>query len=325
MERKGGITGTGLKIIAMTAMFIDHFSAILITDYLVNVLPYGYTREWLNEHPDIQLLYRIMRIMRLIGRFGFPLFAFLIVEGFQHTSSVKKYAIRLGLFALISEIPFNLGFASKLFNPRYQNVFFTLVLGLLCITCMHYLSEKKMGEKVVQLLFYLAAVLFGPFVTYMLWNDFATRTLLREYVADYTYILPCISGVLSLIILLWLGAKWDVTRRSVFSGNVLAMIVFCAIAHVLHTDYGSSGVLTIVILYLLRNHRMLAFFAACVELSLHNVSEFTTLFMLFPVALYNGERGKGINKYIFYAFYPVHILALYLVTLLLGFTSFAIQ
>ena len=182
-----------------------------------------------------------------------------------------------------------------------------------------------MGEKVVQLLFYLAAGLFGPCVTYMLWNDFATRTLLREYVADYTYILPCISGVLSLIILLWLGAKWDVTRRSVFSGNVLAMIVFCAIAHVLHTDYGSSGVLTIVILYLLRNHRMLAFFAACVELSLHNVSEFTTLFMLFPVALYNGERGKGINKYVFYAFYPVHILALYLVTLLLGFTSFAIQ
>ena len=70
---------------------------------------------------------------------------------------------------------------------------------------------------------------------------------------------------------------------------------------------------------------MLAFSMACLELTIFSVSEFTAFLMLIPVAKYNGKRGAKINKYVFYAFYPVHIGLLFLVTLLLGFTTFALH
>ena len=102
--------------------------------------------------------------MRQIGRFGFPLFAFLLVEGFQHTRSVKKYALNLAVFALISEVPFNLGFfGGRVINPKHQNIFFTLLCGLICIALIDALAEKrKWPEKLVPL-FYLATPVFGGF------------------------------------------------------------------------------------------------------------------------------------------------------------------
>lgn len=67
---------------------------------------------------------------RILGRIAFPLYAFLLTEGYVHTHSVKKYAKRLFFFALLSEIPFDYALFGTPCYLGYQNVFFTLLLGL---------------------------------------------------------------------------------------------------------------------------------------------------------------------------------------------------
>ena len=103
-----------LKIIAMIFMFIDHFAYIMIERGL------GLGGN----------LYAIDRVLRGMGRIAFPIFCFTIVEGFQKSHDVRAYLRRLFLFALISEIPFDLAFRGSVINMSYQNVFWTLGFGL---------------------------------------------------------------------------------------------------------------------------------------------------------------------------------------------------
>lgn len=103
-----------LKLIALTSMIIDHYGAIFQSD---------------------------VNIYRIIGRLAFPIYAFLLVEGYTHTKNVKKYANRLLLFAIVSELPFDLAFYGKL-GFTHQNIFFTLFIGLVLM----YLLDNKEGK-----------------------------------------------------------------------------------------------------------------------------------------------------------------------------------
>lgn len=118
------LSGSVLKLIAVISMLIDHAAHILWDDFPIFekvLFTIGGTE------------FSVYYIMRCIGRLAFPLFCFLIVEGYLHTKSIKKYLLRLSVFAIISEIPFNLLAGGTLFYISKQNVYFTLALGVMAI------------------------------------------------------------------------------------------------------------------------------------------------------------------------------------------------
>ncbi len=123
-----------LKIIAMPLMLCDHMWS--------TVLP-GFPR------------------LTTIGRISFPIFAFQIAEGFDKTHDRKKYLKRVFIFALISELPFNLMVGGGWFYPFHQNVMFTFCLAILAMMLLE--AAKKKGK----LLFVLTFVVLLP-VSYIL-------------------------------------------------------------------------------------------------------------------------------------------------------------
>lgn len=256
-ERKRGITGSTLKLIAIVTMFIDHIGGIILErivfkDYVEQIQSGGpavLTADMLDMK-----LYMLNLGLRYIGRLGFPIFCFLLIEGFLHTHNVKKYAGRLLVFALISEIPFNLGFAGQAFFLGNQNVFFTLFIGLLVMIGFRYVEERD-------------------------WNK-------------------ALSAILRIVI--------------------LAAGMYAAI--LLKTDYKYVGVLTIAAMYLFRNNKTLAAAVGSTVLTVFNSMEITAFFAMIPIHKYNGKRGWNI-KWLFYIFYPAHILLLYLIACALGLGS----
>ena len=111
------INAFSLKIIALLTMLIDHLG-ILLFRYDVN---------------STMISESTYNIMRIIGRVAFPIFCFMIAEGFYHTKNIRKYIIRLSVFALISQIPYTLAMYQKAFAKHNLNIFFTLLFGLFAL------------------------------------------------------------------------------------------------------------------------------------------------------------------------------------------------
>ena len=115
MRRKKGLSGSTLKLVAIVTMFIDHFAAVILDRYLIaaGFMQLNQETIFLPENKSLLIIYGIDMVMRLIGRLGFPLFCFLLIEGYYHTRSKVKYGMRLAMFALISEKPIERGFKSR--------------------------------------------------------------------------------------------------------------------------------------------------------------------------------------------------------------------
>ena len=125
MKTKRGLNGCVLKWIAIILMAIDHFRASILENFLLNVWDVSPLGDLLRDYPDYwDLVLMADRVIRKIGRPAFPVFCFFIVEGFCHTRNVKNYAVRLGIFALISEVPFDLAIFGTPFHWGHQNVFY---------------------------------------------------------------------------------------------------------------------------------------------------------------------------------------------------------
>lgn len=238
--KRGGISSFTLHILAMLLMLCDHLWATLLP-----------AQEWLT----------------CIGRLAFPIFAFMLVEGYFHTSNVKRYMLRLLAFALISEIPFDLVCGGSVFYPFHQNVLWTFLIALLTIRGIEKAKEKGSRKG-----FLLAAL-------------------------------------------------------AVLAGFLLATLTM--------TDYYGAGVLTVLTFYVFRGRKWWCFFGQLVCLAVLNikmlggyyypvtvagheleiVQQGFALFALIPIWLYNGRQGyssKGF-RYACYAFYPAHLLLLYII------------
>ena len=214
------MSGTALKWIAVISMLIDHTAEVLMNHNAALTEP---------------IWAQIYVLMRGIGRIAFPIYAFLLVEGFLHTRDVKKYLTRMFLFAVVSEIPFDLAVFHTPFYWGYQNVFFTLFLGLLA----------------------LAGIRWGT----GLWKQ------------------------------------------------ALALIMCVGAAQLINCDYGAFGVFFIVLLYMTRYDKKTQTVLGALSL----VRELPGILAFIPIRLYNGTRGRCGNKYFFYAFYPAHLLILWMI------------
>lgn len=222
------LSGSWLKVLAMVTMLIDHLAA-----FYWCVDPHFFQTFFTIGHKHITLYF----ILRAVGRLAFPIFCFLIVEGFVYTRNRMKYGRNLLLFAFLSEIPWNL-VHSGTWHYGSQNVMFTLFLGYLGLCAIEYFR-----------------------------ND---------------------------------------TRRMAFT-----LIGLFVISVLLHADYGCSGFGFILLLYVLRNNRLLqAIIGSCVL-----GSRWIAGLAFIPINMYNGQRGfiQGpVCKYLFYFFYPVHLFLIYL-------------
>ena len=205
-----------LKMIAIASMLIDHMGAILFPQYI---------------------------ILRYIGRIAFPIYTYTLVEGFMHTRDIKKYMVRLGIFALLSEIPFDLAFRGSVIYIQKQNVFFTLFLGVL----MLYLLLKS-------------------------------------------------------------------RNRIQSAALVLAILL---LSEFLRTDYSSMGLLMILCFYVFRDNKVMKLLGvAAINVFLMGRVQVFAIPALIFIALHGGDQGPKCKKF-FYGFYPVHLLALYLISVII--------
>lgn len=204
-------SSSALKIIACITMVIDHVGFLFFPD---------------------------QEIWRIIGRLSFPLFAFLIAEGYHHTKDVRMYVKRLFLFALISQLPYMLLLHAGGMEIFELNVFFTLLTGLLALIG---LSKLR------------------------------------------------------------------------FLYSFLLIIATCFVAQFFHFSYGAFGMITIFTSYLFLNNRKIGIITLSLipfVNNLFNTLQWTAIFSLPFIALYDGKKGFSFPRYFFYWFYPAHIVLL---------------
>ncbi len=250
MRKTIGISGSTLKIIAVISMLIDHTGAVLLGQFLAHNsqgltfkvdFSIAYIQEMLQAGVTGQVYVAYLIMRNVIGRLAFPIYCFLLVEGFEKTHNRVRYAERLFLFALLSELPFDLAFYGKISDHTGQNVFFTLFLGFL-----------------------------------MMWGMEKTEELAGG---------------------LWV--KW--------AGMGACFLTAAFVAEKICCDYGANGIIAIALLFLFRKNRAGQIIAGCAAF----LYEITAPLAFIFVAMYNGQRGMKL-KYIFYAFYPIHLALLYI-------------
>ncbi len=194
------------------------------------------------------VLYPDLIVLRIIGRLAFPIYCFLLVQGFLHTSNLKRYMARIGVFAVLSEVPFDLARSGHWFDLEAQNVFISLFLGLCCMTIYRFGAKRQ--HPVIMLSSILAACILAQLIR-----------------VDYQWL-----GILFIMIFY----IWHTSKQICYTAFITVTIVYCV--------------------------------------SVMSWLQAVSVCALIPIYWYNGKRGKYSFRYVFYFFYPVHLLILYFIS-----------
>lgn len=152
------LTGSTLKIIAVVSMLLDHFSKIILEEGIILHAPYSMFTD-----TQFGILMTASDILQVLGRIAFPVFCFLLVEGFLHTHDLKRYFFNLAIFALISEPVYDLANKGTAFSIEQQNVLFTLLLGVGVLTMI-----KKFNKNIAMS---LIVIFIGATISYICHMD----------------------------------------------------------------------------------------------------------------------------------------------------------
>lgn len=284
-----------LKLIALISMFIDHSTFVF---YMHNFIS-----------PDMYIL------LRGVGRLAFPIYCFLLVNGFQHTSNKQRYVSRLMLFAVISQIPFSLAFS---IGNHYG-----AALGA---------PQISFGglQYIVLALLFLSAYLIGGNRKVSHIFTICLFTLLPAFTLKLGTV-TVIDGSLNVFFTLSLGLSIisliDTAKGKTLSPPAFLLSVLAIIGAVLviqpKADYGLFALVFICMLYVSKSKKgyqaLVIFLWACLQYGFSGTNLLFTgfaLLSLLPVLLYNGKKGPSL-KYLFYIFYPAHLLILGLISFVL--------
>lgn len=278
----------GIKLIAAVSMLIDHAGCVL-----------GYTNT-LNALPILA--------MRSLGRMAFPLYAFLLVNGFEHSHNRLKYLKRLFLFAAVSQMPFSLAVTQRnyspldalsSFAPKFTWLFF---LGLIAFFALYFITEKDKRDKGFFLIFIAAYLLRG--FTLKICGILLISAKLNVF---YTLAVS--------LMLMMLAEKWRESEKFDIK-KLIATVCLCLLCYSILavSDYGIKGALLVLLLYFTRRNRTflaIAMSAWCIMEYMPLNRQYICLFVgamcaLAPIMFFNGSEGKKTR--IFYYIYPIHLL-----------------
>lgn len=222
-------TGTQLKWIAMILMLIDHTAAVVLASCMAS-----------SASPGTAAIV-IYYIMRILGRPAFPIFCFLLVEGFHYSHDRRRYLLNLTIFALVSEIPFDLAMEGTILEFGGQNVFFTLSIGLAAI----WLIEHFEGKKILQFLsVFVCAVLaellstdyasLGVLLIVIFYEFRNQRWKLFAVGTAWLWLGACLNNLINIHIGLYPEEMWGTVLTAVMKNGVLELfgaLAFLFISH----------------------------------------------------------------------------------------------
>ncbi|MCQ2506820.1 MAG: conjugal transfer protein TraX [Lachnospiraceae bacterium] len=169
-------------------MFFDHFATAVIKNNLLGKdFDISAWSEGLLNCTELEnTLARLYYVFKALGRISFPIFCFCLVIGYLHTRNIKKYILRLAIFAIISEIPFDMAFYGPetssiipLFTFEHQNVILTFLISILTILGIDYFGTNLKGLRKQEYTVRSAAVyrllvlIIGILLSYFLKTDYS--------------------------------------------------------------------------------------------------------------------------------------------------------